>query len=58
MAAYSIAGVRCVCIALTTPKRIHVFHSEDGPRILEGDDDLTFPDVLPDFRVPVRRFFE
>ena len=27
-------------------------------RTLGPDDELTFPECLPDFRVPVRRFFE
>lgn len=28
------------------------------PRRLAGDDELTLPGVLPDFRVPVRQLFE
>jgi Uma2 family endonuclease len=55
---YLTAGVTWVCVAEDPAERIHVYHSDDSPRILEGDAELTFPDVLPDFRVPVRRFFE
>jgi hypothetical protein len=28
------------------------------PRTLQGDDELHLPDILGEFRVPVRRFFE
>jgi Uma2 family endonuclease len=51
------AGVSVVCVADDPTERVHVFDDE-GNRILAGDDELTFPNLLPGFRVAVRRFFE
>jgi Uma2 family endonuclease len=54
---YIGAGVSVVCVADDPTERVHVF-DDDGNRILAGDDELTFPNILAGFRVAVRRFFE
>ncbi len=40
------------------PRTAHVFRSDQAPRVLGPDDELTFPDLLGAFRVVVRKFFE
>ncbi len=55
---YLRAGVTVVCVLDETTRRALVFHAEQGPRTLTADEELTFPDVLPEFRVPVGRFFD
>jgi Uma2 family endonuclease len=54
---YLAAGVSVVCVLDDPTERAHVF-DDDGNRILASDDELTFADTLPGFRVAVRRFFE
>jgi hypothetical protein len=39
-------------------ERVLVCRAEGMPRTRHGDDELHLPDVLGDFRVPARRFFE
>src|SRR5262249_22563256 len=55
---YLRAGVLVVCVVDDPREQIHVFQPEDAPAILSGDDEFTLPDLLPGFRVAVRRFFE
>jgi Uma2 family endonuclease len=55
---YLEAGVTVVCILDQMSERVLVCRAEELPRILHGDDELHLPDILGDFRVPVRRFFE
>jgi Uma2 family endonuclease len=55
---YLQAGVTWVCVVDDPTERAYVFHTDDVPQFLTRDQDLTFPDILPDFRVAVRRFFE
>ena len=55
---YLAAGVRFVCVLDDQSESIHVFDGEDAPRIITGDQELTLPEVLGDFRTPVRAFFE
>jgi Uma2 family endonuclease len=54
---YLDAGVTVVIILDPEPERAHVFRSDQPPRVLGPDEELTIPDLLGDFRVPVRRFF-
>ena len=42
----------------STNGNAHVFHADQPPREVKGDEELMLPEVFPDFRVPVRRFFE
>jgi Uma2 family endonuclease len=60
VAEYLAAGVRAVCVADPIKEQVQVYEDADGaaPRILNGDDELTLPAILGDFRVPLRRFWE
>jgi Uma2 family endonuclease len=55
---YLQAGVGMVVVLDPEPRTAHVFRSDQAPRELGPDDELTFPDLLGEFRVAVRRFFE
>lgn len=57
-AEYLEAGVAVVCLVDEWGERVVVCRAEEPPRTLHGDDELHLPDVLGDFRVPVRRIFE
>jgi hypothetical protein len=39
-------------------ERCHVYRNEEELQIFLSDQEFTLPDVLPEFRVLVRRFFE
>jgi len=55
---YLAAGVALVCVLDQQTETAHVFHSDQAPRVVTREQELTLPEVLADFRVPVRRFFE
>jgi Uma2 family endonuclease len=55
---YLHAGVSVVCVLDQQTESAHVFTADDAPRILTRDEELTFPGILGEFRVAVRRFFE
>ena len=55
---YLEAGVTVVCILDQMSERVIVCRADEPPQTLQGDDELHLPDILGDFRVPVRRFFE
>ncbi len=55
---YLEAGVTLVCVLDQQTETVHVFHSDQAPRVVTADQELTLPEVLADFRVPVGRFFE
>lgn len=55
---YLNAGVRLVCVLEPRSESIHVFDSEKAPRVFTADKELILPEVLGDFRAPVRLFFE
>lgn len=57
VAEYLEAGVTTVCVLDPKTESAHVY-SADDEQILKADDTLTFPDILPGFAIPVRRFFE
>lgn len=58
VAEYLNVGVRAVCVLDDDTRSIHVFHADREPQVLTADDDFSLPDVLGDFRVTVRRFFD
>jgi Uma2 family endonuclease len=58
VAEYLNAGVSMVCVLDPQSQRIHIYYADQPERILEADEELTLPEVLGDFRAPVRRFFE
>jgi Uma2 family endonuclease len=57
-AEYLEAGVGVVCLLDQVSEAVQVYRADELPRTLHGDYELHLPDVLGDFRVPVRRFFE
>lgn len=55
---YLEAGVTAVCVLDPKTETAHVYLANDTDYTVKGDEELTFPDILPGFSVPVRRFFE
>jgi Uma2 family endonuclease len=58
MLEYLNVGVSVVVILDPKTQSASVFRDEDRQDIIETDLELTIPDVLPGFAVPVRKFFE
>src|SRR5581483_3544133 len=58
MLEYITAGVSVVVILDAKTESASVFRSDDRQDIVESNDELTLPDVLPGFSVPVKKFFE
>jgi len=54
---YLEAGVRLVCVLRPGPDTVQLFRPDGDDRTLGPDDEFMAPDILGDFRVPVRRFF-
>lgn len=52
------AGVTIVCVLDQMTERCHLYRNEEDVQIFLPDQELTLPDVLPEFRVVVGRFFE
>lgn len=55
---YLEAGVTVVCVLDQVTERCHVYRNEEEVQVIQPQQELTILDVLPDFRVVVRRFFE
>jgi Uma2 family endonuclease len=55
---YLNAGVRVVVLVDPNTESVAVFRADELPQRFSNGDELTLPDVLPGFAVPVRRFFE
>jgi Uma2 family endonuclease len=55
---YLEAGVTVVCVLDEMTDRCHVYRSEAPVQDLTPEEELTLPDILPEFRMVVRRFFE
>jgi Uma2 family endonuclease len=58
MLEYIAAGVAVVIILDPKTKSASVFRGEDRQDIVEANEDLTLPDILPGLSVRVARFFE
>lgn len=58
VAEYLNVNVQAVCILDDVTKSVHVFYADREPQVLTADDEFSLPNVLGDFRVKVRRFFE
>lgn len=54
---YLRIGVSVVLVLDPDTQTASVYRSDSGQHIFNADDELTLPDVLPGFAVPVRRFF-
>jgi len=57
MAEYLAAGVECVCIVDPDDESVTVYSGSRHVVRLEGDATFTVPDIIPNFAVPIRRFF-
>ncbi len=55
---YLKAGITVVCVIDPKSLSVHIHRDDEMPRMLQGDDEVSFPDILPGFRVPAKRFFE
>jgi Uma2 family endonuclease len=58
VAEYLDAGITVVVVLDDERRLAHVYRGDASPRYLGGDDELTIPDLLPDFRVKVGQFFD
>jgi Uma2 family endonuclease len=58
VAEYLNAGVLAVVVLDDDSRTALLCLADQAPRRLGPDDELTIPDILPGFAVPVRRFFE
>lgn len=62
-AEYHAAGVTVVVVLDPDTRTATAYrklngHGDDGGKVFKEGDELTLPDVLPGFSVPVRKFFE
>jgi Uma2 family endonuclease len=55
---YLEAGVTAVCVLDQVATRCRVYRSEEDVQDFRAEEELTIPDVLPEFRMVVQRFFE
>jgi len=55
---YLRAKVLVVCVVDPETESVIVYRGDQGPQTLEGNEELTFPGVLDEFRVPVSLIFE
>jgi Uma2 family endonuclease len=55
---YLDAGVTLVCVLDPGTEIARVYGLDQPERVISGDQELTLPEVMPDFRVTVRRLFE
>ncbi len=55
---YLTAGVLKVVVLDPGKRKAHVYSADQEPVVLGPEDELTLPDVLEGFRVPVHRFFD
>jgi Uma2 family endonuclease len=51
------AGAVVVVVVDPDTKSVGVFTQNELPRRISNGDELTLPELFPDFRVPVRQFF-
>ncbi len=58
VAEYLEAGVQVVVVLDPERRKLHLFEGDEPTRILTDEDELMLPNVLGDFRVPVRRSFD
>ena len=57
-AEYLDAGTSAVLVLDDERRQAHLYRADGATQILDADKDLTIPDLLPEFRLIVRRFFE
>jgi len=55
---YLTAGVVIVCVVDPETESVAVYLDNELPRRHTSEEDLLLPEVLPDFSIPVRQFFD
>lgn len=55
---YLAIGVDTVCLVDDTTRSLHVFRTGRPPELLKATDDLSLPQILPEFQVRIGRIFE
>ena len=55
---YLSADVLTVAVVDPEPQRVHLFSADRETVVLNSNDQLTFPDVLPGFEIVVGRLFD
>jgi Uma2 family endonuclease len=55
---YLLAGVLVVCVLDPKKEAVTVYRDDESPAALKREEDLAFPDLLPEFRVKVGEFFD
>lgn len=58
VAEYLAADVQAVCVLNDATSSLQVFHADGRIEQLSDQDELTLPQILDDFCVPVEKFFE
>ena len=58
IADYLVAGVPVVMVVDPALEAVALYRGDELPQRLHNGDELTLPDILPGFSVPVKRFFE
>jgi Uma2 family endonuclease len=58
IAEYLKAGVLVVCVVDPDTDAVQVHYPDKPMRVVQRDEELLLPEVLPDFRVTVRELFE
>jgi Uma2 family endonuclease len=57
IAEYLDIGVQVVCVLDPEEDLVRMYYADRSEEILSGEDAVTFPQQLPEFLVPARRFF-
>lgn len=58
VAEYLEAGAPVVCVLDPDDESVRLYYYDQPEIVLTGDDPVTFPEQLPGFSVPARKFFE
>jgi Uma2 family endonuclease len=58
VAEYLAVGVEATCVVDDRTRCVHVFHADREPQVLGVDDEFSLPEILGDFHVQVRQFFD
>ena len=58
VAEYLKSGVQVVCVVDDDTRTIHAFYADRGTQVFAEADEFSSADILGDFRMKVRRFFE
>jgi Uma2 family endonuclease len=54
---YLTAGTEVVCVVDPDSETVQLHFADKPSETLSGNDELSFPNLLPGFKVPIQRFF-